>query len=280
VVAVSWALQLPQSTVSRHLKVLYEDGWLHKRSVGTASLYGLAGDDLGEHAARLWALTLEGLGPSPTFTGDDDRLVRVLAERGTDGPSFFGRLGGRWEDVRDELFGHDFGPEALLSLVEPDLEVVDLGCGTGTMARVLAPLVRRVVAVDREPAMLEAARARLEDRPNLEFVEADVTDLPLPADSMDVALAFLLLHHVEAPARVLAEAARVLRPGGRVLVLDMVAHDHAEYVQEMGHRHLGFDAVDVERVAAAAGLTVRSHRKLDPETTAKGPGLFVAVLSV
>jgi ArsR family transcriptional regulator len=271
-------LQLPQSTVSRHLKTLLDGGWVIKQAQGTASVYSFTGDALDESARELWALTSRHLGPLPAFEDDDARLRQVLAERRQDSKAFFGRLGGEWDDLRQELFGETFSDEALLALLDPSWVVADLGCGTGNVAERLAPLVQRVHAVDREPAMLEAARRRLADLPNVDFIEGELAALPLQSGSIDAAVSILVLHHVADLDVGIAEIARVLRPGGVAMIVDMVAHDREIYRHTMGHQHLGFDQETIEGVAAAAGLVDVRYRRLTPDTSARGPGLFVATM--
>jgi ArsR family transcriptional regulator len=273
------ALQLPQSTVSRHLKVLHDGEWVGKRVEGTASYYRLIADNLPSGAGQLWELTRSHLGSTPTLAEDEHRLAEVLAERMTDSRSFFGRVGGEWDQLRQELFGSNFTSEALLDLVRAEWVVADLGCGTGNAAAHLAPLVQTVIAVDREPAMLEAGRKRLAGFDNVDFRLGDLTDLPIADASLDVAVVILVLHHFDEPARAVAEMARVLRPEGTALIVDMVAHDRESYRYSMGHRHLGFSEEQVRSWAAAAGLRPRRLRRLRPRTSAKGPGLFVATMT-
>ncbi len=173
------ALQLPQSTVSRHLKVLFGQGWVIKRAMGTASMYRLDAAGLDETSAKLWSLTSNGVEITPTLKGDDHRLAQVLADRGTSTRDFFESIGGQWEQVRDELFGHDFTAQALLGLVQPHLVVADIGCGTGTAVAQLAPFVDRVIAIDREPAMLDTARASTSHIDNIQVKEGELGSLPL-----------------------------------------------------------------------------------------------------
>ena len=272
------AAQLPQSTVSRHLKALHEHGWIVKRVEGTASFYRLLPKALDADLRRLWETTRGRVASSPVFSDDATRLQQVLASRRTDSQAFFGRIGGEWHEMRHELFGTGFGPEAMLGLLDPDSVIADLGCGTGDASERLSPLVRKVIAVDREPAMLEACRKRLGDRDGIEFIRADLADLPLGDASIDAAVIMLVLHHVDDPLAILRESARVLRPGGRVLVVDMLRHERDEYRHDMGHRHLGFDEAGVRGWAAPAGFARTTWRRLPPKTGARGPGLFAAGL--
>jgi ArsR family transcriptional regulator len=136
--------------------------------------------------------------------------------------------------------------------------------------------VRRVVAIDASPAMLKAARERLGGHGNVEVREGELENLPLADDELDAAVLFLVLHHLAEPPRVLAEAARGLAPGGRLLVVDMNPHERQEYRQEMGHVWLGFDRRQLGRWTAAAGFEGLRLEPLPPDPEAKGPTLFAA----
>jgi DNA-binding transcriptional ArsR family regulator len=188
---VAKILQLPQSTVSRHLKALAEAGWVEKRAAGTATLYSMEPDELEEAARALWAPVQRSLEGSREIAEDRERLAAVLAERPADSQAYFGRIGGEWAQVRRELFGDRFTLEALAGLVPPEWVVADLGCGTGDVAAVLGPLVERVVAVDLSSAMLEAAKGRLAGCPSVEFVEGSLESLPLEDGSVDAAVCSL-----------------------------------------------------------------------------------------
>lgn len=276
-------LQTSQPTISRHLKQLDAGGWVLRRRVGTATYFRLSEDDLDTEARDLWALVsgeieAEAADPASHYAEDLRRLDGVLASRAADSEELFRRLGGRWDTVRRELFGDHYVLPALLALLPPGLRVVDLGCGTGATLPLLAPVAAEVVGVDREAAMLEVAEERAAGLPNVRLVRGLLDDLPLADGSADLALCQLVLHHVEALPPVFAQIARVLAPGGRCVVLDMVEHDRDEYRETMGHRHLGFSEEGLRALAAGAGLRVTSWRVLPPDPAAQGPGLFVATL--
>jgi ArsR family transcriptional regulator len=270
-------LQLPQSTISRHLKLLHEGGWVTRRSEGTASLYRLDASDLAEPAAGLWKLARDQL-EGAAIQEDDRRKASVLAQRPTDARTFFGRLGGEWDELRRSLFGDVFTAESLLGLLGPDLVVADLGCGTGFAVELLAPIARKVIAVDREPSMLDAARKRLEGVGNVEFREGDLLGLPLGDGEVDAAFCLLVTVYLDDPAAAVAEMARVLRPGGMALIVDMVTHDRSSYLQTMGQKHLGFGPEEVRSWARSSGLEEIRYRLLRPDPAAKGPGLFASTL--
>ncbi len=271
-------LQLAQSTVSRHLKVLQQGGWVTKRSEGTANYFRLAVDALGDDAASLWALVRDQAGAGEPFASDLRRARGLVALRESDAQAFFARHAGRWDNLRRDLFGDGFLLPTLLALLPRDLVVADLGCGTGEVVAALAPHVARVVGIDREPAMIEAAARRTDTLDNVELHAASLDALPLPDASLDAATVMLVLHHVRALDATLAEIGRVLRPGGRLALLDMQAHDRTEYRRTMGHQHLGFDRDALAQAAAAAGLTMTTWRPLPVQPDALAPALFLATL--
>ncbi|MCG8456969.1 MAG: metalloregulator ArsR/SmtB family transcription factor [Holophagales bacterium] len=268
-------LQLPQSTTSRHLKVLADGGWIAARKDGTSNLYHPA-DSLGGAARELWTLVRSEVAESPECRQDRRRLEAVLRERRSRSKEFFSATAEEWDQLRDELFGPRFDLEALLALLDPSWTVGDLGCGTGRTSEALAPFVARVYAVDGSAAMLEAARGRLENHPNVALREGELERLPLPDRCLDAATLFLALHHVPDPAEVLRETHRVLRPGGRLIVADMLPHGRDEYRREMGHVWLGFSEEQVARLLSEAGFEAIRLSALGPDPGAKGPALFVA----
>ncbi len=229
-------------------------------------------------ARQLWDVVRGQLGSPPTFQEDDYRMSEVLAERATDSRAFFGRIVGEWDELRRELFGESFSAEALLGLLGGNLAVADLGCGTGTTAELLAPVVRKVIAVDREPQMLDAARQRLGRFDNVEYRQDDLASLSLADASVDASIASLVMVYMPQPEVAVAEMARVLRPGGTAMIVDMVAHDRESYHHTMGHQHLGFDEPAVRRWTASSGLIDSTYRRQRPAANAKGPGLFVATM--
>lgn len=273
---VAKVVQLAQSTVSRHLKALAEGGWVARRASGTASLYRLIRDDLEPEARALWATVREQMVGGLDLAEDDRRLASVLAERATDSATFFGRVAGAWDEMRNELFGRGFTASALLGLLGPNWSVADIGCGTGNAAELLAPWVREVVAVDRSEPMLEAASKRLTALDNVRFVRGDLEGLPLETASVDAAVCVLVLHHLANPEIAVGEMARIVRPGGTVLVVDMIEHGREEYRHTMGHEHLGFRPEAFAELMRGLGLEQVRAATLTSAGDAKGPGLFAA----
>lgn len=268
--------QLPQSSMSRHLKALVDEGWLVWRAEGTSRRYTLPVDRLDGATLRLWELVRGQVATLPAAEQDALRVRGVLAQRREKGRAFFSTAAGEWDHLREELFGRRAELHALLGLLDPDWVVGDLGCGTGQVAASLAPFVERVIAVDESPEMLAAARARLQGAENVEVRRGELEALPLEARSLDAAVLVLVLPYVADPSAALAEVARVLRPGGRIVVADMLPHDREEYRQRMGHVWLGFPESRLREWLAEAGFEAPRYVPLPPDPEARGPAMFAA----
>jgi ubiquinone/menaquinone biosynthesis C-methylase UbiE/DNA-binding transcriptional ArsR family regulator len=268
-------LQLPQSTVSRHLKMLADAGLVASRREGTSRFYALAVSQGQNSQEELWQLARREFVGRPAVAQDARRLERVLAARGATSRQFFATTAGQWDRVRDELFGGHFYWRALLGLLPSAWVVADLGCGTGTVAGVLAPHVARVIGVDASDEMLSAAAGRV-DAANIDWRRGPLEALPIEDASLDAATLVLVLHHLPSPGLALAEAHRVLKPGGRLLIVDMAAHEREEYRQQMGHVWLGFSEEQVSRLFEQAGFVDVNYHAIPAVTEAKGPGLFAA----
>ena len=270
-------LQMPQSTVSRHLKTLADDDWVASRRDGTSRFYSMPVDDLDSGAKRLWPLIREQVAPTTGPAQDDRRLRGVLTRRRAKSQEFFATAAGGWDRLRGELFGDEFFLWAVLGLIDPTLVVGDLGCGTGQLTETVAPYVRRVISVDGSTDMLDAARQRLGSAKNIDLRKGELENLPIDAGQLDVAMLSLVLHYSPAPPRALSEVGRVVRKGGRVLVVDMLPHDRQEYQQQMGHVWLGFSEKQITRFLAGAGFGEVRVRMLPADPDATGPALFAAM---
>jgi len=266
-------LQLPQSSVSRHLKVLADEGWVGSRAQATTRLYRMAETDAG--ARRLWHLAKEQTNGWATAAQDNLRLARRLADRQPAAQAFFAGAAGQWDRLRSEMYGDAFTVAALLALLPPGWTVADLGCGTGHAAVALAPFVGRVIGVDQSAAMLKAARKRAGDLQNVDWRQGSLEALPLEDGSVDAALLLLALTYVAEPRAALCEAARILRPGGRLVAVDLLRHDREAFRRQMGQESLGFEPSGLETLAREAGLGSVTARSLPPEPKAKGPALLL-----
>lgn len=267
-------LQLPQSTVSRHLKTLADAGWVTSRREGTSRFYSLALDGREPATRTLWALLREQVSHTPGADQDARRLKGVLGRRNTKSQEFFESAAEQWDRLRQDLFGRASHLMALPGLLDDGWIVGDLGCGTGELAATLAPFVARVIAVDRSADMLQAAARRLAEHANVDIRRGELEMLPIADGELNAATLMLVLHHVPDPAAALAEAARALEPGGRLLVVDMLPHDREEYRHHMGHVWLGFPEDQLRRLLATAGFDRARVVPMPADPDAKGPALF------
>ncbi len=214
---------------------------------------------------------------TPAAGQDERRLRGVLTRRRAKSQEFFATAAGDWDRLRTDLFGDTFYLWAVLGLIDPTLAVGDLGCGTGQLTETIAPYVRQVIAVDGSADMLEAARKRVGDRTNVDIRRGDLESLPVERGELDAAMLSLVLHYSPDPAKALAEVARTVKPGGRLLVVDMLPHEREEYQQQMGHVWLGFSEKQLSRFLTGAGFGEVRMRPLPADPDAQGPTLFAAV---
>ena len=269
-------LQAPQPSVSRHLKTLAAEGWVEARVEGRNRHYRLA-PSLDDPGKELWRIVREQIGQSGVYAADAERARAVLERRRLRSAEFFARAAERWDEMREQLFGPAANLVPLLGLIPSDAVVADLGVGTGSLAGTLAPFASRVIGVDRSEQMLAAAALRLSDASNVELRRGELERLPIGDSEIDLAVLALVLHYVVDPPTVLAEVHRALRPGGRILLLDMRLHDRGPlYAEEMGHVWPGFDPERVRGWLVDAGFAEVRAVALPPGRDAKGPLLFLA----
>src|SRR5436190_18360688 len=273
-------LQLPQSTVSRHLKILSDEGWVVARGEGTSRFYSMVQSRLDPAAKRLWHVVREQMSSAPGAAHDTRRLEGVLAQRvaarRTRSQAFFSTSHDAWDEMLADMLGNRTDLLAMLDLLDERWVVGDLGCGAGHVSELLAPSVARVIAVDESGPMLSAARERLEKLHNVELRAGAVEDLPIENGELDVALLFLVTHFVAEPGSLLGEIQRVLKPGGKLLLVDFMIHDRADYAIQLGHVWQGFDEPQVTNWLEQSGFSSARYRVLPADPAAKGPSLFAA----
>jgi ArsR family transcriptional regulator len=276
VVELCDVLQLPQSTVSRHLKILHDQKWVRGRREGTTHLYRTILDELDPAARKLWLIAREQTDQWVTSKQDQLRLDRLLAEREVDRDTFFAGAASEWDRLRRDLYGERFSIAAMLALLPADYVVADLGCGTGNLTVELAPHVKKVIGVDGSAAMLKAARKRASGFDNVDLQKGDLATVPIDSASCDAALLVLALTYVPSPAAVVGELSRILKPGGRGVIVDLLPHDREEFRRQTGQMSLGLEPKAVEKMMIAAGFENIATRSLPPEMNVKGPALFLA----
>ena len=253
-----------QPRVSRHLKLLCEAGLLDRFREGTWVFYRLAQRANGGVLARL----LVDLVPSddPILALDQQRLAAIKRQRAAQAAAYFSANAAQWDRIRSLYVGEHEVEAALLQLVPAHgvRDFLDIGTGTGRMLEIFGPRVERAVGVDLSREMLAVARVNLEraDLRNCSIRRADMYQLPLAEASFDAIVIHQVLHYAERPAQAIAEAARVLRPGGVLVLVDFAPHDLEFLRREQAHRRLGFADAEVTGWCAAAGLEPASARHL------------------
>lgn len=256
-----------QPRLSRHLRLLTEAGLLDRVREGANVWLALPPP---ETASGSFVRTLLARLPEedPVLEADRRQAARVLAERAREATESFRARGADWDEMRALGLPAAEVEMALQTLLPPGPigRLLDIGTGTGRLLEVLAPHVGSAVGVDASRAMLALARARL-GQPGLSHCSvrlADMYRLPMDDAGFDAVVMHMVLHHAENPGAALAEAARVLRPGGRLIVVDLDRHDDAEAVRRLAHRWPGFTESEGVTLLNGAGL-VRG-----PESTVDG----------
>jgi ubiquinone/menaquinone biosynthesis C-methylase UbiE len=262
--------------VSRHLKLLVDDGWLVARGEGTTRFYKMIASRLDGATRDLWSVVSSQYIASGVATQDSRRAEGVLAKRRDKAQIFFLNSANAWDAMRTEMIGARTDLLALLELLDPTWVVGDLGCGAGHISEALAPCVERVIAVDESGPMLGAAKLRLADYANVDLRAGTIEALPIEDNALDVAILFLVAHFITDPARVMREIRRVIKPGGRLLIVDLMAHDRMEYVVQLGHVWQGFDGEQMKQWLTEAGFASSRYRALPADSEARGPAMFVA----
>ncbi len=268
-------LDAAQSGVSRHLGLLKDAGLVREEREAGYVYYRLNDESRQDSQSPLWMLLdaqFAAGADDPAVLQDQARLQEVLRVRAEN----FETQG----DTRQLVPGRSWAAWArALGHLLPPLDVADIGCGDGYLTLEAARWARSVVGIDRSEAVLERAKELTARRQvtNVQWKKGDLDRLPLRDASVDVALFSQALHHASDPERALAEAVRILRPGGSVLILDLREHEQAWVRTRFGDRHLGFSPAQLDTLLRSAGLTdvrvdVGARKKLDPFTVLLASG--------
>ncbi len=269
-------LQLPQSTVSRHLRILSDQGWTTSRQDGAANLYRMLERELSQPAHRLWTLARDQVADSPSIKQDRLRLARRLRQRQSDNKKFFEGIAGKWDQMRRQLYGDSVTTDALGALLPGNWTIADLGCGTGLLAAQLAPYVKKVIGVDQSQPMLAAAARRTAPFTNVDLRSGDLLELPLKSKQVDAAVLSIVLTYTTDVHGVLREAHRVTKRGGQTVIIDLLRHDREDFRRQMGQHWPGFEPNDLKDMLRDCGFRDVRCRALTPAAAAKGPALLLA----
>jgi ubiquinone/menaquinone biosynthesis C-methylase UbiE len=255
-------LNQSQPRVSRHLKILCDAGFLERLSEGNWAYYRQA-SGLEARAATNHLLALLG-DEDPVIARDLERLDAVKLARGQSADQYFQEVAGEWDHVRSLYMGDQGVEQAIQAALAglPPGRLIDIGTGTGRMLEILSPNMEEAIGIDSSHEMLTIARAKLDRLDDCSVRHADMYRLPFDDGAFDAAVIHQVLHYADDPGAVLAEAARVIKPGGRVVVADFARHDHQELRDVYRHQRLGFDQAGMSGWFAAAGLTEQPSARL------------------
>lgn len=244
-------LNMGQSRISTQLTQMKEVGLVRDRRAGRRSYYSLCSDG----PLELIAQVLDDADLATEFRADQAGYQALLERRRRESRAYFDRVAAAFGE--QVLPGRTWeGLSRGLLRLAPRARYIDLGIGDGMLTLMLAEVAESVTAVDLSPEMLRQleSRAKAQNIQNVATVEADIEDLPMEDGQFDVAVLSQALHHASEPARCLAEARRVLRPGGKLLLLDLLAHGEEWVRERLQHRHLGFTEGDLLRLVSEAGF--------------------------
>jgi ubiquinone/menaquinone biosynthesis C-methylase UbiE/DNA-binding transcriptional ArsR family regulator len=264
-------LRQSQPRISRHLKLLSEAGLIERHREGSWAFFRVADQEGGAEMVRLLSDYLDP--EDPVLSRDRERLVAVRQTRAKAAQDYFSAHAAQWDRIRKLHAADDAVEGAIMDALgdKPVRSLLDLGTGTGRMLELFGPSIERGLGVDLSPDMLSLARSRL-DRAGLKHCsvrQGDIYNLALPRESFDVVLVHQVLHFLEDGARAIREAARVLTPSGRLMVVDFAPHDLEFLREEHAHHRLGFAPETVSQWLAAAGLDVTLQRSIAPEGDGK-----------
>ena len=270
-------LQLPQSTVSRHLKTLADASWVVVAPRRHQPLLH-AGARRTRRAVAPALVAAARAGPRDAGADQDARRLKtVLTTRQTKSQEFFECAAAQWDKLREDLFGRGVAPAGAAGAARSQAGSSAISAAApGSSPRRLPPFVARVIAVDRSGEMLQAAGAGCARCRTSRFASGELEALPIETASSTPRRCSSCCTICRIRPRRLREAARVLKPGGRLLIADMLPHDREEYRQQMGHVWLGFGEEQMQQMLAAAGFEAVRIVPLAADADAKGPALFVA----
>lgn len=256
---IAQVLGQSQPRVSRHIAILCDSGLAERRREGSWIFLRASGNSF---AGEIRGLLGEAEAIDPAFAemceSDRRKLAAIRASRESQAQDYFSAHAESWDELR-RLHSADELVEAALAkalLDAPLGRVLDVGTGTGRMAELFVERAEQVVALDKSPAMLRVARARLQklgsDR--IDMIQGDFTSLPLPDESVDTVLFHQVLHFAQDPGYALREAARVTRPSGRIAIVDFAAHGREELRERHAHARLGFEDAQMHQLLTSAGF--------------------------
>jgi ubiquinone/menaquinone biosynthesis C-methylase UbiE len=259
-------LDQSQPRVSRHVRILVEAGLLSRRREGAWVFLRLASETDMAALAQLIDSWPSSDAEKAVAAADRSRLDGVRAERAEAARRYFADHASEWDAIRARHVAEEQVETAMLALMHNRRlgHLLDIGTGTGRMAEIFSPVASQITALDRSPEMLRIARAKLADRTiSADLVQGDFLALPLTDSSVDTVVMHQVLHFAQEPDRVIAEAARVLRPGGHLLVVDFAPHEQEDLRSLAAHARLGFSDAQMRGWFASTAMLLEAGQTLD-----------------
>ena len=258
-----------QPRISRHLKLLVEASLVERHREGAWAFFRLADESATAELAR--DIVDRIAKDDPVLAADFARLAEVRRARADQAARYFAEQATHWDRIRSLHVPEELVEAAVRDIVgdRPLQAVLDLGTGTGRMLELIAPHADRAIGIDQSPAMLNVARSRLDHAGlrNVQLRQGDIYAPPVERDGYDLVVMHQVLHYLDDPARALREAARTLRPQGRLVIVDFAPHNHEFLREQHAHRRLGFAPEEIGALMRDCGLEVELQRDLTPQNS-------------
>ncbi len=277
---ITTVLDMGQSRISRHLKILAESGLLESRRDGLWVFYRAARADdpaeAGSGSAAPAALCSELLENEEHFEADRARLRAVISARGKEKAMYFEDIAPEWDDVRKKMVGSLDAAAIILPLIEKNRIIADLGCGTGGLLEQMYAQASRVIGIDSSDAMIAVARKRFAGKERAEFRIGELEHLPVRDGEADVVIISMVLHYLDEPARAIEEACRALSGKGSLFIIDLNSHNDERMRTVFRHRRLGFEIDEIKGWIKTANMDIIKAEQL-PAAGALTANFFHAV---
>jgi len=259
---ITAAMGMGQSRISRHLKIMTDCGLLKSRRDGLWAFYGANREGRGGSFNEMFERFVAGDGD---LAADYAAMKGVLEEGMKEKTRFFDSIARDWTDIRQSLFGGLNMSQEIAERIHSCGVAADLGCGNGELLPYIRRKAKRVIGVDKSPKMLEEAERRLAvNGRGIELRIGEIEHLPMRDREADAAVINMVLHHLQAPDAGIREAARVLKSGGSLVIVDLDKHQDEELRKKYEHRWLGFSRKSMERWLMAGGLVLSDFAQFDP----------------
>jgi len=271
-------LQMGQSRISRHLKILTDAGLISFQREGSWVYYKIPEIHANRFQQEIVKLLISWAEELPGSDSDRENAAKILSSREEKRNKYFNTVSNEWENLQTEVMPPSLYREQLVSLLpEFSGNILDAGCGTGQIVPYLLPKASRILGVDSSRKMIEAARIQYGKNPDVEFIESSLENMPLTDGSVDVVICSMVLHHASNPAVTLKEFSRVLKKGGTLCIVDLEKHEHEYMRNNYADLWLGFDPAILQEWLDAAGFATQTLEEIKTKSIKNIPGAHEAL---